>query len=153
MLTESDNMRKRTHHKKSKFRYWQEYRNNKSQVAIAEEYEVSRQTVNRAISTQKSQVLKRLLNNALSLNLYNHWVDDVMGVLFATAPHLGNILCILLVDHTDNMHVFFDYKSEENDEIRKQFISLVNQTFNLAIDLSASFKEIIQTLNSRRNTY
>ena len=49
-----------------------EYRNNKSQTAIAEEYEVSRQTINRTINTQKGQVVKRLLNTALSFYSHSH---------------------------------------------------------------------------------
>jgi len=90
------------------FRYWDERRRGVSQSEISRKYDVTRQNISKAIKVQEREVMIRLLDIAQVSSIFPEWYSVEKGILIGTIPLLNNSKCLLLIDGTNNAHLFYD---------------------------------------------
>ena len=108
------------------FRYWDEKRKGISQSEISRKYDVTRQTISKAIKVQEREVLVRLLDISQVSSILPEWYSVEKGILIGTIPLLKNSKCLLIIDGSNRSHLFYDPDLYKNEEQKKKTLNDIN---------------------------
>jgi transcriptional regulator with XRE-family HTH domain len=126
------------------FHYWDQNRGGISQIEIAQNYNVSRQAVNKSLQTQKNKVLSHLLSLANTIQAFVEWQNEELGVLVGIVPQLENQICLIIIDSTNKTRVY--YESVEKTSQFESLLDLINEIFGISTDSIETLREIIDLL-------
>ena len=101
-------MKKRASKPNLQFSYWNMRRKGVSQSEIARQFGISRQAVSKSVKLQERDILFKLLDYAQASRVLVEWVSATKGLLVGIIPQLGNIACLVVMDDSDRMQMFYD---------------------------------------------
>lgn len=130
------------------FIYWDLLRKGKSQVEIADMYDISRQAVNKTIKAQNHKIMVRLLELARSISALVEWQDEAKGVLVGIVPQLEDRVCVILIDSNDLNRVFYSKISAATKKDNDNLIGAIRGSLDINIPKGTDMEKIIATLVS-----
>ncbi len=128
------------------FIYWDLLRKGKSQVEIADMYNISRQAVNKTVKAQNHKTMVRLLELARSIGALVEWQDETQGVLVGIVPQLEDRVCVILVDSNDLNRVFYSKISAATKKDNDDLIGVIRDSLEINIPKGTDLEKIIATL-------
>jgi transcriptional regulator with XRE-family HTH domain len=130
------------------FRYWDEKRKGISQSEISRKYNVTRQTISKAVKVQEREVLIRLLDISQVSSILPEWYSVEKGILIGTIPLLNNSKCLLLIDVTNKAHLFYDPDLFGDPKKRKQSLLKLLIIVKETVGLNMKFEDFHMILEA-----
>lgn len=134
----------------AQFTYWNLRRKGKIQSEIARDHGISRQAVNKSVKLMERDILYRMLEFCRTSGALVEWTDAERGVTVGIITQLERIGCILLVDDSGSMRMFYDtdriVKGKERKQVMTELQILLRDALGIEIGLKDTFKEIIEKI-------
>ena len=138
--------------KSAQFAYWNLKRKGQRQSEIARQYGITRQAVSKSIKLMERDILYQMLEFCRTSGVLVEWTDAGKGVTIGILPQLGGVVCILLIDNSGSMRMFYDpdrvTDKEERDrivgELRYTIMDIMEMDIGLANQIKVIVKKIVE---------
>ena len=136
--------------KTAQFAYWNLKRKGMSQSDIARQFNITRQAISKSIKLMERDILYRMLEFCRTSGVLVEWTDAEKGITIGIIPALGNVGCILLVDNSGSMRMFYDPERMPDREGRDRTVGelryAIMEIMEVDIGVANHMKRIVKTI-------